>query len=42
MNRARFTASLTTRWYVAHSPLRLRLNSLPWLVISFFKFDTSL
>jgi len=32
MNRARLTAVLTSRWNVAHSPLRLRLNSLPWLV----------
>jgi hypothetical protein len=42
MNRARFTAVLTSRWNAAHSPLRLRLNSLPWLVMSFLRLVTSL
>ena len=42
MNRARLTASAVARWKAAHSPLRLRLKSLPWLVMSFFRLVTSL
>src|SRR4051794_8601670 len=42
MNRARLTASLTARWKAAQLPLRFRLNSLPWLVQSFFSVLKSL
>src|SRR5262249_22192762 len=42
MKRPRLMASLTARWKAAQLPLRLRLNSLPWLVHSFFRVGTSL
>ena len=42
VKRARLIASLTARWKAAQLPLRLRLNSLPWLVQSFFSPCTSL